>query len=52
MRQNSIITLSDYNKQEIENIKKQKEEVERTFEEKKKGTYHLTFDVLMKLKII
>jgi hypothetical protein len=43
MRQNSIITLSDYNKQEIENLKKQKEEVRRVFEEKKTSINQLTF---------
>lgn len=37
MRQSSIITLSDHNRQEIENLKKQKEEIQKEFEEKKTG---------------
>lgn len=37
MRQNSIVTLSDHNRQEIENLRKQKEDVQKDFEEKKKG---------------
>ena len=35
MRQNSIITLSDHNKQEIENLKQQKENIMKEFETKK-----------------
>ena len=35
MRQNSIVTLSDQNKKEIEDISKQKEQMVRVFEEKK-----------------
>lgn len=34
-RQNAIITLSDHNKQEIEDLKKQKEELIKDFESKK-----------------
>ena len=37
MRQNSIITLSDQNKKEIEDINKQKEQMIKAFEEKKSG---------------
>ncbi len=37
MRQNSIITLSDQNKQELENLKIQKEEISREYEAKKQG---------------
>lgn len=37
MRQNSIITLSDHNKQEIENLKKQREDLIKEFEAKKLG---------------
>lgn len=45
MRQSSIITLSDHNRQEIENLKKQKEEIQKEFEEKKTGktTYSKLF---------
>ena len=35
MRQNSIVTLSDQNKKEIEDISKQKEEMVKIFEEKR-----------------
>jgi hypothetical protein len=35
MRQNSIVTLSDQNKKEIEDIFKQKEQMVKVFEEKK-----------------
>ena len=37
LRQNSIVTLSDYNREEIEKLKRQREEVQREFEEKKTG---------------
>ena len=40
MRQNSIITLSDHNKQEIENIKQQKEEIMKEFEERKQALHN------------
>ena len=34
-RQNAIITLSDHNKQEIEDLKKEKENIIKEFETKK-----------------
>ena len=34
-RQNAIITLSDHNKQEIEDLKKEKENIIKEFESKK-----------------
>jgi hypothetical protein len=37
MRQNSIITLSDQNKQEIQNLKEQKESIMKEFETKKQS---------------
>ncbi len=37
MRQNSIITLSDQNKQEIQNLKEQKETIMKEFETKKQS---------------
>ena len=37
MRQNSIITLSDHNKQEIESLKEQKENLMKEFETKKQS---------------
>ena len=36
-RQTTIITLSDHNKQEINNIQLQKEIMEEEFDEKEKG---------------
>ncbi len=39
LRQNSIITLSDQNKQEIENLKIQKEELIKEFETKKQSNF-------------
>ena len=49
MRQSSIITLSDHNRQEIENLKKQKEEIQKEFEEKKTGK---TYSKLFKFKFL
>lgn len=43
MRQNSIITLTDHNKEEIEKIKMQKEEVLKDFEARKLGTAPHTY---------
>ena len=37
MRQSSVITLSDHNKQEIENLKIQRENMVKDFEAKKQG---------------
>lgn len=39
MRQNSIITLSDQNRKEIENIEQQKDGLIKNFEEKKQSTH-------------
>ena len=39
MRQNSIITLSDQNRKEIENINAQKEELIKEFDAKKQGIF-------------
>jgi hypothetical protein len=40
MRQNSIVTLSDQNKKEIEDIRKQKEDMIKAFEDKKSILQH------------
>lgn len=39
MRQNSIITLTDHNKEEINKLKLQKEQIVKDFEEKKLGIF-------------
>lgn len=41
LRQNSIITLSDHNREEIQKLKKQREEVQKEFEEKKTGKWQV-----------
>lgn len=39
MRQNSIITLTDHNKEEIEKLKIQREQIIKNYEEKKNGMF-------------
>ena len=46
MRQNSIITLSDHNRQELEDISEQKEKTKSNFETKKKSKNFLNNESL------
>lgn len=49
MRQNSIITLTDHNKEEIEKLKQQREEMMKDFEKRKEGKQNYSKDKIFKL---
>lgn len=45
MRQNSIVTLTDHNKEEIEKLKMQREQIIKDYEEKKIGMFLFSFKI-------